>query len=99
MTSSWSALAYLVWSARSDLAILDQLIPEPGAFYIMDRGFIDYGRLHRFHAAGAFFVIRAKSNLNARRRYSHPVDRSTGLRSDGDDRNARGLGMRDRNAA
>ncbi len=66
----------------SDVAILDQLIPEPGAFYIMDRGFLDYDRLHRFHEVGAFFVIRAKSNLNARRRYSHPVDRSTGLRSD-----------------
>ena len=66
----------------SDFAILDQLIPEPGAFYIMDRGFLDYDRLHRFHEVGAFFVIRAKSNLNARRRYSHAVDRSTGLRSD-----------------
>jgi hypothetical protein len=66
----------------SDFAILDQLIPEPGAFYIMDRGFLDYDRLHRFHEVGAFFVIRAKSNLNARRRYSHPVDRSSGLRSD-----------------
>jgi hypothetical protein len=60
----------------SDFAILDQLIPEPGAFYIMDRGFLDYERLHRFHEVGAFFVIRAKSNLNARRRYSHPVDRA-----------------------
>ena len=66
----------------SDFAILDQLIPEPGAFYIMDRGFLDYDRLHRFQEVGAFFVIRAKSNLNARRRYSHAVDRSTGLRSD-----------------
>jgi hypothetical protein len=66
----------------SDVAILDQLIPEPGAFYIMDRGFLDYDRLHRFHEVGAFFVIRAKSNLNARRRYSHRVDRSTGLHSD-----------------
>lgn len=66
----------------SDFAILDQLIPEPGAFYVMDRGFIDYQRLHRFHEVGAFFVIRAKSNLHARRRYSRPVDRSSGLRSD-----------------
>jgi hypothetical protein len=66
----------------SDYAILDQLIPEPGAFYVMDRGFIDYARLHRFQEVGAFFVIRAKSNLHARRRYSHPVDRSSGLRSD-----------------
>jgi hypothetical protein len=65
-----------------DGAILDQLLPEPGAFYVMDRGFIDYPRLHRFHESGAFFVVRAKSNIHARRRYSHAVDRSTGLRSD-----------------
>lgn len=66
----------------SDYAILDELIPEPGAFYVMDRGFVDFARLHRFQEVGAFFVIRAKSNLNARRRYSHTVDRSSGLRSD-----------------
>ena len=65
-----------------DVRILDQLLPEPGAFYVMDRGFIDYGRLHRFHQGGAFFVVRARSNLKAKRRYSHTVDRSTGLRSD-----------------
>jgi transposase len=55
------------------------LVPEPGAFYVMDRGYIDFERLHRLHEAGSFFVTRAKSNLNAQRRYSHPVDRSTGL--------------------
>jgi hypothetical protein len=66
----------------SDYAILDQLIPEPGAFYVMDRGFVDFARLNRLQDVGAFFVIRAKRNLNASRRYSHPVDRSTGLRSD-----------------
>lgn len=65
-----------------DVRVLDQLLPEPGAFYVMDRGFIDYGRLHRFHQGRAFFVVRARSNLKARRRYSHPVDRSSGLRSD-----------------
>jgi hypothetical protein len=54
-------------------------VPEPGAFYVMDRGYIDFERLHRLHEAGSFFVTRAKSNLNAQRRYSHPVDRSTGL--------------------
>ena len=62
-----------------EVNVLDQLIPEPGAFYIMDRGFLDFTRLFRLHDAGSFFVIRAKSNLQARRRYSHPVDRSTGL--------------------
>jgi len=56
---------YVTDGKVSDLAILDQLIPEPGAFYVMDRGFIDYTRLYRLHESGAFFVIRAKSNLNA----------------------------------
>jgi hypothetical protein len=62
-----------------EVNILDQLVPEPGAFYIMDRGFLDFARLYRFHQAGSFFVTRAKSNTKAQRRYSHRVDRSTGL--------------------
>jgi hypothetical protein len=62
-----------------EVSILDQLVPEPGAFYIMDRGFLDFARLYRFHQAGSFFVTRAKSNTKAQRRYSRPVDRSTGL--------------------
>ena len=62
-----------------DVNVLDELIPEAGAFYVMDRGYLDFERLHRLHAAGAFFVTRAKSNLQAKRRYSHPVDRETGL--------------------
>ena len=62
-----------------DVNVLDLLLPEPGAFYVMDRGYIDFERLHHFHEAGSFFVTRAKSNLKAQRRYSHPVDRSTGL--------------------
>jgi len=62
-----------------EVSILDQLVPEPGAFYIMDRGFLDFARLYRFHQAGSFFVTRAKSNTKAKRRYSRPVDRSTGL--------------------
>ena len=62
-----------------EVNVLDQLLPEPGAFYIMDRGFLDFERLFRFHEAGSFFVTRGKSNLKAQRRYSHPVDRSTGL--------------------
>ena len=65
-----------------DVNVLDLLVPEPGAFYVMDRGYIDFDRLHRLHDAGSFFVTRAKSNLNAQRRYSHPVDRSTGLMCD-----------------
>lgn len=62
-----------------DVNVLDELLPEPGAFYVMDRGYLDFERLHRLHEAGAFFVTRAKSNLKAMRRYSRPVDRSTGL--------------------
>ena len=62
-----------------DVNILDQLLPEAGAFYVMDRGYIDFERLARLHEAGSFFVTRAKSNLKAQRRYSHPVDRSSGL--------------------
>ena len=62
-----------------DVNVLDLLLPEPGAFYLMGRGYIDFERLHRLHEAGSFFVTRAKSNLKAQRRYSHPVDRSTGL--------------------
>lgn len=62
-----------------EVNILDHLLPEPGAFYIMDRGFLDFERLYRFHIAGSYFVTRGKSNLKARRRYSHAVDRSTGL--------------------
>jgi len=65
-----------------DVNILDRLTPEPGAFYVMDRGYIDFSRLHTLHLAGAFFVIRAKSNLDFRRMYSHPVDKSTGLKCD-----------------
>lgn len=62
-----------------EVNVLDQLLPEPGAFYVMDRGFLDFERLYQFHTAGSFFVIRAKANLQVKRRYSHPVDRSTGL--------------------
>jgi len=62
-----------------EVNILDQLLPEPGAFYIMDRGFLDFERLYRFHQAGSFFVTRGKSNLKVQRRYSHPVDRKTGV--------------------
>ena len=62
-----------------DVNILDQLVPEAGAFYVMDRGYLDFERLARLDDAGSFFVTRAKSNLKARRRYSRSVDRSTGL--------------------
>jgi hypothetical protein len=66
----------------SDISMLDQLPPEAGSFYVMDRAYIDFARLHRLHQAAAYFVTRAWRNLQCRRRYSHPVDGSTGLRSD-----------------
>lgn len=65
-----------------DVNILEELVLEPGSFYVMDRGYIDFKRLFRVAQYSAFFVIRAKSNLKFRRLYSHPIDKSTGLRSD-----------------
>jgi transposase len=65
-----------------DVNILDELIPEPGSFYIMDRGYLDFARLYHFQQYSSFFVIRAKSNLQFRRLYSHPIDKSTGLKCD-----------------
>lgn len=65
-----------------DVNVLDILVPEPGSFLIMDRGYLDFARLYTLHQALAFFVIRAKSNLQFQRRYSQPVDKATGLRSD-----------------
>ncbi len=65
-----------------DVNILDILLPEPGAFYIMDRAYVDFARLFILHMAGAFFVIRAKSNTKYKRRYSHAVDKSKGVRCD-----------------
>jgi hypothetical protein len=65
-----------------DMNILDEVVPEPGSIYVMDRGYLDYARLYSFTQHAAFFVIRAKSNLRFRRVYSHPVDKSTGLRCD-----------------
>jgi len=65
-----------------DVNILDDLIPEPGSFYIVDRGYLDFARLYLFHQSQAFFVIRAKANLKYRRLYSRPVDKTTGLRCD-----------------
>ncbi len=62
-----------------DVRILDELLPEAGSIYVMDRGYLDFGRLNRFNLARATFVVRARKNLQFERRYSRPVDRSTGL--------------------
>ena len=65
-----------------DVNILDELLPEAGAFYVMDRGYIDFQRLYFFTLCSAFFVVRTKENVLLQRRYSHTVDKSTGVRSD-----------------
>jgi Transposase DDE domain/Domain of unknown function (DUF4372) len=65
-----------------DVNILDEILPEAGAFYVMDRGYVDFERLYIFTLSAAFFVVRTKSNVLLQRRYSHPVDKATGVRSD-----------------
>ena len=65
-----------------DVNILDELPIEPGAFYIMDKAYIDYMRLYRLHQQAAFFLTRAKKNLDSKRRESRTIDKTTGLRSD-----------------
>jgi transposase len=65
-----------------DVNILDEIMPEPGAFYVMDRGYIDFRRLFVITLSSAFFVVRTKSNVLIQRRYSNAVDKSTGVRSD-----------------
>ena len=67
---------------QADVRVLDELVLEPGAFYVMDRGYVDFGRLYCFVLAAAFFVTRAKTNLQFNRLESRPVDASTGVRSD-----------------
>ncbi len=67
---------------QADVRVLDELIPEPGAFYVMDRGYLDFERLYRFVLTGAFFVTRTKAGVQLNRLESRPVDRSTGIRSD-----------------
>jgi hypothetical protein len=65
-----------------DVNILDEILPEAGAFYVMDRGYVDFERLYVFTLSAAFFVVRTKSNILLQRRYSHSVDKTTGVRSD-----------------
>ena len=65
-----------------DVNFLDQLIVEPGAYYVMDRAYMDFSRLYRITTSGAFFVTKAKSNIKLKRRYSHPKDSSVGILSD-----------------
>ena len=76
------AFIYLSDGKTHDTKVLDMLVFEPGAFYVMDRGYMDFQRLFRLHQSGAFFVTRAKNNLRARRVYSAPTDRDTGVIAD-----------------
>lgn len=73
---------YISDGKMHDVQVLDELLPEAGAFYVMDRAYIDFYRLHDLHQCQAFFVTRAKRNMAYRRRYSHAVDKTTGVRSD-----------------
>lgn len=70
---------YLTEAKVHDVNILDIIVPEAGAFYVMDRGYVDFARLHSLHLSNAFFVTRAKTNMDFKRIYSHPVDRTTGI--------------------
>jgi hypothetical protein len=65
-----------------DVNILDQILPEADSFYVMDRAYVDFERLYTLHQCAAFFVVRTKSGIRLRRRYSHPVDKTIGVLSD-----------------
>lgn len=65
-----------------DVEALDLIVPEPGSFYVMDRGYLDFGRLYILHRSSAFFIVRSKKNIKFRRLYSQNVDKSTGVRCD-----------------
>ena len=80
--SSIPVFIHITHGKTHDLRALDVLVPEPGTFIVMDKGYIDFLRLYSLHVALTFFVVRAKKDLQFRRQYSRPVDKSTGLRSD-----------------
>ncbi len=80
--SSIPVFIHISHGKTHDLRALDVLVPEPGTFIVMDKGYVDFLRLYSLHLALTFFVVRSKKDLQFRRRYSRPVDKSTGLRSD-----------------
>ena len=82
LQGNYPTVVILTPGSVHDVNILDQLVYEAGSFYIMDRGYLDFARLHRIQQHSAFFVTRAKKNFRCQRRYSRPVDKSTGLRFD-----------------
>lgn len=82
LRGSIPACIYVTGGQVHEINLLDQLLPEPGAFYLLDRGYLDFQRLYVLTEAGAFFITRAKDNTRFHRRAWRPIDRSTGLRSD-----------------
>jgi hypothetical protein len=82
LRGSIPTMIYITHGKIHDVNILDSILIEPGAIYIMDRGYLDFARLYALHQERAFFVIRAKNNFNFKRLYSHAVDKSTGVQCD-----------------
>jgi len=82
LQGNFPVLVIITTGKVHDVNVLDELVFEPGAFYIMDRGYVDFSRLHKIHRSRAFFVTRAKKNFQFRRRYSAPVDKKSGIRCD-----------------
>lgn len=77
LRGSIPSFSHITDGKTHEVNILDDLVIEPGAYYLMDRGYLDFTRLYKLHVMNAFFVTRAKSNTKFKRRYSHPVDRAT----------------------
>jgi hypothetical protein len=82
LRGSIPTLIFVTHGKIHEIKLLDELIVEPGAIYILDRGYLDFARLYKIHQARAFFVIRAKSNFRFRRMYSQPADKSIGIQAD-----------------
>ncbi len=82
LRGSIPTLIYITHGKVHDIKFLDHLYIEPGAIYLMDRGYVDFARLYKIHQAMAFFVTRTKRNFNFKRLYSHPVEKSSGLQCD-----------------
>jgi Transposase DDE domain. len=82
LRGSIPTLIYITHGKVHDIKILDHLLVEPGAIYLMDRGYLDFARLYKIHQSMGFFVTRTKRNFNFKRLYSHPVDKSSGLQCD-----------------
>jgi hypothetical protein len=82
LRGSIPSVVFITHGKVHDVNILDTLPLEAGSIYVMDRGYLDFARLHTIHLAGAFFVTRAKHNTQLRRLYSHPVEKSTGVQCD-----------------